>query len=261
MPLPPAPPDAAAPPRRSKPPLLPIIVIAVLGLAALAGGAVPIAVDLTRKPTAAEVRAAEVKELGDRWRILTAGEIFPERVEVRARDRFMKEMDPPALTAVRAGIAPEASCAAAFDAGLARVLAKHGCRTALRATYLDGSGTLAVTVGIAVMPDARRASQAEADFGSTLGVSGGKERYGVRAVPVPGTAAAAFGDQRRRSLWFDTNGTPYLFFRSSGWLTDRGGPPLKATDPTFRFAEAALDKIAQTFAANTDVCERRGVRC
>lgn len=261
MPMPPAPPDGAAPTRRAGPPLLLIIAVAVLGLGALAGGVVPIAVDLTRKPTDAEIRAAGVKELAGRWRILTAGEIFPGRVEVRARDRFMKEMDPPAWTAVRAGIAPEASCAAAFDAALAKVLAKHGCRTALRATYLDGSGTLAATVGIAVMPDTRRASQAEGDFGATLGVHGVKERYGVRAVPVPGTAAAAFSDRRRRSFWLDTNGTPYLFFRSSGWLADRGGPPPAATDETFRFAGAALDRIAQTFAANADVCERRGVRC
>ena len=44
-----------------------------------------------------------------------------------------KPIKPPYVSALRVGIAPMASCAAAFDAPLARVLTKHGCQAVLRA--------------------------------------------------------------------------------------------------------------------------------
>jgi hypothetical protein len=248
-------------PKRSKVRIFVGLALAVFGLAAIAGGAVPIVLDLTREPTDAEIKAAGEKEIGARWRALTASQIFPARVDTKGHDGKLRDLDPPAWSAVRAGLAPEAACGKALDAPVAKVLARHGCRTVLRATYVDGSGTLAATIGIAVLADTRQAAQAEADLGSTLGVHGVKERYGVRVAEFPGTAAAGFEDSLRRDFWLDTNGTPYLFFRSSGWLADRGKVDQAQVLEQFYFARMVVDSAVKALGAQTGPCDRRGVRC
>ncbi|NUR88753.1 MAG: hypothetical protein HOY71_32085, partial [Nonomuraea sp.] len=53
------------------------------------------------------------------------------------------------VTYVLTGIAREAPCIEAFQAAAARAL--PGCRTALRATYADGTQTFVATIGIAVL--------------------------------------------------------------------------------------------------------------
>jgi hypothetical protein len=248
--------------RRSTRSIVTIAVLAVLGTAAVVGGAVPVVADLTREPTDGEVRAAGEKEIGVRWRVLKASAIFPARLDHRVRRKGEPDraVEPPAWTAVRAGIAPETSCAKAFDAPFARILDRHGCRTVLRATYVDGSGTLVTTLGLAVLPDARRALRAESDLGGTHSQSA-LGRAGLRAVPFPGTAAAGFGDARRAAFGMESNGTPYLFFRTSGWTADRGMPAPGVLAERFDFARTGLNAIVATFAATTAVCEREGVRC
>ncbi|MFI0353584.1 hypothetical protein [Actinomadura sp. 9N407] len=237
-----------------RPPLIAVIAAAVLGLAAVAGGVSAIAYDLTREPTEAEKKTAAKIESSTRWRGLKAAEIFPARFDQRASE----ESTPGVLwSGVRAGIAPESSCEAAFDAPMAKILAEHGCRATLRATYVDGSGTLVATFGIAVLPDADRAMKAEAALSSKAV----KEKYGVRAVSFPGTVTAPFDDHRRQAFDLTSNTTPYLFFRSSGWLADRGDPEQANTVETFRFAETTMQKIMTPFLPGGDVCGKRGVRC
>jgi hypothetical protein len=239
-----------------RPPLIAVIAAAVLGLAAVAGGVSAIAYDLTREPTEAEKTAAAATEITSRWRALKASEIFPARFEQRVR-----KGSGVLRTAIRVGIAPEASCGKAFDAPVARILDKHGCRTALRVTYVDGSGTLATTLGIAVMPDADRATKAEGEFGSALGSKGVKDTYGVHTVPFPGTATASFEDSRRRAFHLTSNFTPYLFFRSSGWLADRPGLDKADIVETFAFAEETMQAVMAPFITGDDVCAKRSVRC
>jgi hypothetical protein len=236
-------------------------VLAVAGVLAIVGGGVAIGTDLTRKPTANEVTAAGQKELASRWRALTAGELFPARAAGTSSRSSVAGSAAYSWTALRVGIAPGVSCAEGFDRPLADVLVKHGCRTVLRATYVDGSGTLVTTLGVAVMPDADRSDGAETDFAASLGVHGVKERYGVRAVSFPGTVAAGFGDSLRQEFSYENSHTPYLFFRSSGWITDRATPVRSVALNTFAFARVTLDKVALSLAETTEPCERRGVRC
>jgi hypothetical protein len=237
-----------------------IIVLAVSGVLSVVGGGVAIGADLTRKPTANEITAAGQKEIASRWRALTAGEIFPARADGTVS--YGSASDAPApMSALRVGIAPAVSCAAGFDHPLADVLVRHGCRTVLRATYVDAGGTLVTTLGVAVMPDAERADDAETDFIASLGVHGAKERYGVRAVSFPGTVAAGFGDSQRRDFSYENSHTPYLFFRSSGWTTDRATPAETVVVNTFAFAKVPLDKVKLRLAATMEPCERRGVKC
>ncbi|WP_285573525.1 hypothetical protein [Actinoallomurus iriomotensis] len=222
-------------------------------------GGVALGADLTRKPTANEIEAAGRKEMASRWRALKAGEIFPARVNVKDAGDALREFT--MASALRVGIAPGVSCSEGFDRPLADVLVHHGCQTVLRATYVDSSGTLLTTLGVAVMPDGGRASDAETDFTPSLGAHGVKERYGVRAVSFPGTVAEGFRDSLRQDFSYEANGTPYLFFRSSGWMTDRAAPVEPVVTDTFAFAESALDEVELKFAEKTAPCERRGVRC
>ena len=256
----------ASPPRRRendrpRRPLILIILLAVSGVLSIVGGGVAIGADLTRKPTANEIVAAGHKEIASRWRALTAGEIFPARADATVSYGSVSDSSAPTWSALRVGIAPAVSCAEGFDHPLADVLVKHGCRTVLRATYADASGTLVTTLGIAVMPDAERADAAETDFIASLGAHAVKERYGVRAVSFPGTVAAGFGDSLRQDLSHENSHTPYLFFRSSGWATDRATPVKTVVVNTFAFARVVLAKVILNFAATMEPCKRRGVEC
>ncbi|MFB4312659.1 hypothetical protein [Actinomadura sp. 21ATH] len=246
MPLPPRPPLAA------------VLATALLGLTAIAGGGFAIVHDLIREPTEAELLAARRTEAATRWRALNAGEIFPPRVDRRGQFSAPGQL---LHTASRVGIAPEAPCRDAFDAPVAAILDRHGCRTALRATYVDGSRTLVTTVSVVAMPDPARAAKADGELSREIGVRGGKKTRGVRAVPFKGTLAASFDDSRRSDFWYSGNGTTYLFFRSSGWLTDRGSPAKYGTVESFDFAGYVTQALIKTFGSTTDVCEERGVRC
>jgi hypothetical protein len=247
-------------PKRSKRRIAVGVSLAVLGLAAVAGGAVPIGWHLVREPTRAEIEAAGEKEIAARWRTLTAAQIFPAKVSTPGKDGYGKRVSP-AFGATRVGIAPAAACEETFDAPLARILVKHGCRTVLRATYVDDSGTLAATIGVAVMPSRARANSAEADAGAGLGAHVVKERYGVRVAEFPGTAAAGFRDSLRRDFWLDTNGTPYMVFRSSGWLVSRGRPAQEQVMERFYFAQSVSSAIRRTLGPQDQPCRTKGVRC
>lgn len=246
---------------RRRRPLVLIITLAVAGVLSIVVGGVAIGANLTRKPTANEVTAAGQKEIAARWRALKAGEIFPARADETWSYSSVQESGAPTWTALRVGIAPGVSCAQGFDHPLAVVLAKHGCRTVLRATYVDGSGTLVTTLGVAVMPDAERAADAETEFNTSLKVGRDKGRYGVRAVSFPGTVTEDFGDSLRQDFSYEENHTPYLFFRSSGWITDRATPVKTVVVNTFAFARVALDKVVLRLAETAEPCERRGVEC
>ena len=92
------------------------------------------------------------------------------------------------LTADRIGIASQASCAAATDpAAVGAVLARHGCEAMLRATYVDGTDTYVITVGVAAMPGSAQVNAAKREL---AGVVGGSNGAGVRTVPVAGSPAA-----------------------------------------------------------------------
>jgi len=234
-----------------------VAVLALSGILAITAGGVAIGADLTRTPTEDEITTAGRKELAVRWRALGAGEIFPARADTRAYSPIQR-FPVPTVTALRVGIAPKAACAAGCDRRLAAILVEHGCRAALRATYVDGSRTMLTTLGVAVMPDAERAIAVETEFNASPGVRRGQ---GVRTVAFPGTIAAGFQDSLRQEFTWDANGTPYLFFSSSGWITDRATPVDPVPDETFAFARTALDQVQLRFADTTEPCKRPGVRC
>lgn len=218
----------SAPPYRGRPPRAArrervrwaAIIALVLGLAGLAISLTGVASQvLPRQFSAQQQRQITDWEAGKNWRELPAGRIFPATVSYAAP----AVLDDAALrlTANRVGLASQASCLAATDGAVNAVLARDGCEAMLRATYVDGTDSYVVTVGVAAMAGSAQASAAARELAGVVGASGA----GVRAMPVSGTAAAAFTDGHRQLSGTVTFG-PYLIFYAIGYTDDRPRVPV-----------------------------------
>ncbi len=225
-----------------------IAVLIILGLGGTAGGATALDKELTRYATPAEATAAGHQEQASLWQRLTAGQIFPRTVGYVTAAGASE-------TATLVGIASPASCASSADAAVAQALAKAGCETMLRATYVDPSGTVLATVGVAVLRSPGAAQQAYDTFGSN-------NTAGVRAVAFPGTASAAFTDAAREM--FGSNfGGPYVFFYTVGYADGRTttvetGAGETATED---LGTGVMTYLAQAFSAPAKPCSNRYIAC
>jgi hypothetical protein len=260
-PVPDPPPGTPGGPRR-RGRVIAVAALTVLGLAAVSGGAIALGLELTRKPTATELEDAGTAELASRWRIRTAGEIFPATVQYPAtggQGSTRGEPETP-VHARRIGIASAAACREALDKRVADILVKHHCRTMLRATYLDATGTLVTTLGIAVMSSADDAGDVETELTTAFGM-GDNRKYGLRGVGFTGTATEGFGDRQRQELWLGQNRTPYVFFRASGWADARTKLTDRQQVERFGFARALSADLMAGFVRADRPCDTRGVRC
>jgi hypothetical protein len=113
------------------------------------------------------------------------------------------------------------------------VLAQRGCLAVLRATYQDATQTLAVTVGVAVLP-ASSAPQARA----TLHRGGGAPPW-LRAVSFRRTTTAHFAGPGHKVGWSKASG-PYLVLATAGYADGR--PWLSQGHDTY--TEAEIDSLA-----------------
>jgi hypothetical protein len=202
----------------------------VLGVAGLAVALTGIALQLLPRQFSAEQRQQITDwEAGKRWRTMSAGAIFPASLQYNAPSTLSGDLK---LTADRIGIASQASCAAATDpAAVGAVLARHGCEAMLRATYVDGTDSYVITVGVAVMPGSAQVNAAEQELAGV----GGRNGAGVRTVPVAGSLAAAFTDARRQlsasmaaSMAAGRAAGPYLVFYTIGYTDNRPRQPVTA---------------------------------
>jgi hypothetical protein len=194
-----------------------ILAALVLGLAGLTASAAGIAVQiLPRRFNAAQQQQIMAWESARHWRVLPAGKIFPATVSYQVPAYALVAGSVLPLTAHRVGIARQASCArAAASPGAGVVLDRHGCAKMLRATYIDATGSLVVTVGVAVMPGQ---AAAEASIGA-LPVQQGL-RSGVRPLAYPDTLTTGFGDAQRQLTSAISRG-PYLILSATGYADGR----------------------------------------
>jgi len=159
------------------------------------------------RPLTTAERAAYVEEdIARRWHAWPVHVVFPSDLEYigLAHTRHY---------AHRVGIAPEVPCREGVDAPVAGVLEEHGCRTLLRATYVDQTGMFAVTVGIAVLKNEEERVKAAAK----LPVD---DRVGVHPVAFPNTVTSLFGKaQRQRNGWVGAG--PYIVFSTAGYTDGR----------------------------------------
>ncbi|MEV5897062.1 hypothetical protein [Nonomuraea fuscirosea] len=182
------------------------VIIAVSAVVVLLGTVGMVAETRSRPLTPAEQNQYKQEEIARRWQAWPASGVFPEEVRYLGLDRAQQY-------ARRVGIAPETECAKGVDASVAGVLQNHGCRTMLRATYIDQTASFVITVGVAVLKDeASRISAAEELTQD--------DRVGVLPVAFPGTVSERFGpDQRQRTGWVGAG--PYLVFSTAGYADGR----------------------------------------
>ena len=193
--------------------LLAVLSLSLVGLlAATAGLVVQL---LPRTFNTAQKQQIIAWELGKRWRIWPAAEIFPDSIQYPVPGEALGGTNL-SLAAHRVGIARQASCHTATDAAVARVLARYGCLAVLRATYADATQSLAVTVGVAVLPSPAAAGVSL----HALPGQHGNPRPGVRAVSFHRTPVARFGN-RQRQLSSVKRAGPYLVFTTVGYADGR----------------------------------------
>lgn len=169
---------------------------------------------MPRNFTAEQRQQITAWEIAKRWRTWPAGQIFPPAISYTMPGKAFGGGQSLSLSAQRVGIAPQASCREGAQRAANSVLAKHGCLAVLRATYEDTTQTLAVTVGIAVLP-AQSAAQAAA-----LSLGGTQPGSGIRAVSFRRTATAHFGGPNGKLMW-DRVAGPYLVISAVGYADGR----------------------------------------
>jgi len=201
------------------------VALLVVGVLLIAGGAAALVRELTRKATTAEANAALQIEIASRWERLPAAKIFPATLPYQ--DSESNTMD-----ARLVGIAPPASCQAALEPAGYQLVRGLGCTTMLRATYVDASGAIAITIGIAVLRSTRAARLATSD---AVSLAPGD---GLHALTFGGTVTDQFGDAARGVQGGLSSG-PYAFLFTAGF-TD-GQPTTAATQE-----ETELQSIGNT---------------
>jgi hypothetical protein len=227
---------------------LTVVLLVLAGLAGLGGGGAGLVAELTRHATHAEAVAALRKEIASRWRRLPAGQIFKPAVTYNTSEGVT-------TVARRVGIAPAVPCTSAADPEVTRALVSQGCVTVLRATYVDQSGTLASTEGIAVMPGSGAAAKALAAFHFPT-----SQHRGVNAVPFRGTLTHLFGNRQRS--WFGiTAAGPYVFLSAGGYTSARSGRR-NAKNPAFGdLSNGIVEMEMSILTAAGDPCRDRDIRC
>ncbi len=224
-----------------------LVALALAGVAGLAIGGFALHAELTRPATAAEAAAAGRDEIATRWQRLPAGRLFPATISYVSAGRQQ-------TTALRVGIAPAASCAAALDPAVAAIFRARGCRTVLRASYTDSSGSLTVTVGVVVMRSTSAAQSAVSDLLIQPG------HAGVRAVSFPGTRAAGYGDAQRGWFHAEPGSGPYAFLYAAGFTDGRRGTGDLTTEPR-RLGSGVLSRLITVLTAGGPPCSRADIRC
>ncbi|WP_327122417.1 hypothetical protein OG206_26615 [Streptomyces sp. NBC_01341] len=189
-------------------------VCAVLGLG-LVGGAVT--GSWLTGDSAAEAGADDAYAAGrSAWHSVPVDTLFPRTLKgdgagPGATDRVW----------TRIGVAGDAGCAAGLDPLLLRTLGPVGCERLVRATYTDATRSSVTTVGLVF-------TEADATSMSALARRFDTQKLGDRADlmprthPVPGTAAAGFGDQQRASWTVHVlTEVPVVVFSVSGFADGR----------------------------------------
>jgi hypothetical protein len=203
-----------------------MVMLLVAALCGLAVSAVGIAHQmLPRQFSLAQQRQIMTWEVARRWRALPAGKIFPASVPYILPAGLFGAAEGAGLTfdARRLGISPQESCVAGVPRAAAAVLRRYGCVAMMRATYVDSSGSLVATVGVAVLPDTA-AAEATA---RALDAAVSKFSLAVRALAVAGTPAAGFADpQRQLAATTLTPRGPYVVMSTAGFADGRHRVPI-----------------------------------
>lgn len=191
----------------------------VLGLGLLGGAAAGswLTGDTGDKPAAGETfHAAE-----DVWHSVPVDTLFPPTVRGEGAGPGGADR-----TWTRIAVAPDSTCAGAFDPLLAKALSPAGCRRLLRATYVDATSSSVTTVGLLITKVDEKGMRAlHKRF--TAEHLGERRDLVPRAYAAKGTAAADFGDAQRATWVVHVlPDVPVVVYAVTGFADGR-----KATDP------------------------------
>jgi hypothetical protein len=206
-----------------------------------------------RKPSQGELYRAATEEVRDRWRTWPAERIFPASVPYTSEQGGIEQ-------AQRVGIAPGTGCAAGLDPASAAILARHGCRALLRATYVDQLQGIVVTVGVAAVTDERAALAAK---DALLPPAPTEMTATLHALAFPQTVAARFDDAARQYAAAGQAG-PYVVLTVAGQTDGRPAAAVrKKHTGAFLLAPEIGGNIADALAlrAEPDCSQKRQWKC
>lgn len=226
---------AAAPPPGSRR-VVPLagLILALCGLAVSVFGVVTQI--RPRHFSLAQQHQIESWELARRWRALPEGRIFPAGIGYTLPGAAFPPARGLPLTARRLGVARQAGCAHGAGRAAVQILDRYGCTELLRATYVDSTGSMIVTVGVAVLRDGRAAAAAEQQL---ISDRHGGQPASVRPAPVSGTLAAHFSSAQRQLSW-DAHAGPYVILATAGYADGRPRVHV-AADSYLRYEMSSLD--------------------
>lgn len=250
--------DTVGPRRRTRARTVTAASSLVLGLGLLAGAAA--GTWLTDDATARPSGISSYPEARAAWHSVPVDALFPRTLRgdgagPGGADRSW----------TRIAVAPDSSCAGAFDPLLDKALSPVGCDRLLRATYVDATETSVTTVGLLV-------TKADSGGMRALGERFDDEKLGERADLMPrpyaakDTVAAGFGDGQRASWQIHVlTDAPIVVYAVTGFADGRKiTDPQAAQDATARGAtsvpaQAGLGHDAKGVAAEIERAFRRAV--
>jgi hypothetical protein len=229
-------PDVSAPQPAERRQRLPTAILAFAAAACLAiavASGIAAVKTATRAPTPAERAAAAATAEADRWRTLTAGQIFPAVL------RYSTSL----LTtesASRVAIGAQTACSTAVDPTLAAVAARDHCRAGLRATYLDQLQGIVYTIGVLAFPTAHRAAAFSAGLSADHTAV-----FALRPLAQPGTASSLFSPQAGQAATARQAG-PFVILTVAGYAD---GEPAGSGQEARADIFAPAAQLAATVAA------------
>ena len=227
-----------------------------LGLAGFAVSAAGVVIQLLpRQFTAGQQRQIEAWQVSNRWQQLSAGKIFPASVPYQLSASVLGYTTALNLHALRVGIAPQQSdCARSVTTAAAgAMLHRDGCEAVLRATYIDSTRSYVMTVGVAVLPSAAAAADADTGLSQPLlavahdANGAGRLPAGVTVVRFGGPGTGLYDYNRQISASFSYG--PYVVMYAAGYSDNRPRVPL-ADD---RYADDEMTSMAKGVALSVAV--------
>jgi hypothetical protein len=212
-------------------------IAVLLGISGLVLSGIGIFYQLApRRFTAAQQHRIEAWDVAQRWRTTPKAKLFPARARYELAGLPLGVPGSLHLQARRLGIARQATCASAADAGrqIVAMLDHDGCQAVLRATYTDATSSMVLTVGVAVLGS--EGSAVSAAHFLTGGVAKGQgdlsHHLVLRPVPVHDSPAAAFHARQRQLSWVASSGS-YLVLATAGFADGRPRVPVASDSYTY----------------------------
>ncbi len=204
---------------------------------------------------------AAYREAGQLWHGVPVDRLFPRTLKGEGAGPGRADR-----TWTRIAVAPDSTCAHAFDPLLHKALRSAGCLRLLRATYTDATQSNVTTVGLMFTKADAEATKALRSRFLEQGLDR-REDLMPRPYAAKGTVAEGFGDRQRASWTINIlTDAPVVVYAVSGFADGRSvSEPQPAADAmksgsTSAPAQAGLGHDAQGIADRIERDLRKTVK-